>query len=249
MMIGMACATYLALTGRRWVRAGGAGLFVILAAGLLVTMTRSAALGFIAFGGVLFLLPGVLPRRFKLLLVALAIVAAVAAPASVKTRFGSLRFLASERSIHNRPFMLMAGLRMARDNPLGVGLQNFELHYNEYKLTTDMEVSRAAHNMYVELGATAGLPALACFLGWIWVTGAGLVSTWRRARLTRQPETATLSAFLLAIICGLLVQGLFHTNPFHDKFFWLFMGLAQVGMRWAPPEPSAPINPPDGGSV
>ena len=231
----LGCAAYFVVHGRGLARLGGVLAMPALLFCLAATMTRSAALGALALVALLFVLRPALPRWSKILVIVVLLGAMLAAPAPVKKRFADPSFLMRERSIHNRIPMAVTALRMAAANPLGVGLRNFEIHYDEYKPVRDPESGRAAHNMYLELAATIGIPGALCFLGWIAATLVW-VNRSRRALLDRhaRPEAA-FAGFLLAILASMAFQGLFHTNPYQDKFFWLFMALGSgCGDRSAP---------------
>lgn len=57
-----------------------------------------------------------------------------------------------------------AGVAMVRDHPWrGVGLDQFQTRYAQYKTPQGWE-TRRAHNLYVQLAADGGLPLLAAFL-------------------------------------------------------------------------------------
>lgn len=228
LIVGIGSASFFLVWGRGWPRFAGLAAALIMLVALALSMTRSAVAAVLALFAILFITPAVLPRWARIAIIALLVMVALASPGSVKRRFASAQFLSSESSIHNRPLMLIAGMNMALANPLGVGLRNFERHYDDYKALRDTESGRAGHNMYVELSATAGLAGGICFIAWIAASLAALNRT-RRSGLARGDlGQCLLAASLLAVLCAMLVQGIFHTNPYQDKFFWLFMGLAQA---------------------
>ncbi len=232
LIVGIGSASFFLIARRGRLRLAGSAAVLVMMMALALTMTRSAVLAVLVFFAMLFVMPAVLPKWSRMALVVLLIVMAFAAPNSVKQRFTNLQFLSRESSIHNRPLMLLAGAKMALANPSGVGLRNFELHYDDYKSVRDAESGRAGHNMYVELTATVGFAGGLCFIAWM-ATTLVLLDRGRRSALERgDGAESIITAVLFATLCAIMVQGLFHTNPYQDKFFWLFMGLAQGRIGW-----------------
>ncbi len=221
----LACAAYFVVHGQRWARLGGIFVIPVLLFCLATTMVRSAALGVLVLIVMLFVLPPALPRWSKIAMVLVLIGAVIVAPSPVKRRFADPSFLMRERSVRNRIPMAITAIRMAAANPLGVGLRNLKIHYEEYKPVRDTTTGKVAHNMFLELAAAIGIPGSLCFLGWIGVTLLAV----NRARLAllklqAKPE-ATIMVFLLAILVAMVSQGLVQTSFYQLKFFWLFMGL------------------------
>ena len=90
------------------------------------------------------------------------------------------------RTLKDRYFAWLAALRMIRDNPIfGVGIDNFVDSYRLYRLPGSYEIQTAqpfldydnAHNVFLNIGATAGLPCLLAYIGLIvLITFRGLVA-------------------------------------------------------------------------
>ena len=70
--------------------------------------------------------------------------------------------------------LAQVGLAMAKDHPLlGVGLGNFMHVFPNYNVS-NMKAPFPAHNLYLDLAAQMGLPALLLYAGVIWLTWRGL---------------------------------------------------------------------------
>src|SRR5579859_266166 len=117
-----------------------------------------------------------------------------------------------------------AGLRMIDAHPIaGVGLGHFKPLMPSYMPLTPgrLDVDTMAHNMFIEVAAELGLPALVIFLGIFWCTyrtlGKIRKSTWTHPLIR---ETA---AALQAGLVGFVVAGSF-VSAEYEKTSW--MGIA-----------------------
>jgi O-antigen ligase len=90
------------------------------------------------------------------------------------------------RSLNDRYYAWLAALKIMRDNPLfGIGIDNFVDSYRLYRLPEAYEIQTSqpfldydnAHNIFLNIGATAGIPCLLAYLSLIiLVTYRGLLA-------------------------------------------------------------------------
>jgi len=119
-----------------------------------------------------------------------------------------------------------AGLRMIEAHPIaGIGLGNFKPLMPLYMSVTPgtrVDVDSVAHNMFIEVAAELGLPALLIFLAIFWCTYRTL------GRLRRSPSTHSLiretAAALQAGLVGFAVAGSF-VSAEYQKTSWMGFAL------------------------
>lgn len=116
-----------------------------------------------------------------------------------------------------------AGLKMIEAHPLrGVGLGNFKRVMPLYG-GPNIQTDNIAHNMFVEVAAELGLPALALFLGifWTYYRNLGRIrSSGSMPPLLRDAATA-----LQAGLVGIMVGGSF-VSAEYEKTTWTGLALA-----------------------
>ncbi len=120
----------------------------------------------------------------------------------------------------------MAGLRMVEAHPIaGIGLGNFKPLmplYMSLPPGTSPDVDTLAHNMFIEVAAELGLPALLIFLGIFWFTFRTL------GKLRRSTSTHSLiretAAALQAGLVGFAVAGSF-VSAEYQKTSWMGFAL------------------------
>jgi O-antigen ligase len=134
---------------------------------------------------------------------------------------------------------------MIADHPwLGVGPGNFADHYTAYKLATASEEISDPHNFLLELGATAGLPALAAMLAIILFVGRLLfasetllhatLNTNETNRALRFILSGAVAGFWLALVLPWLTGGLIEA-PLPAATFAMTLGIAlAMGGLWIP---------------
>jgi O-antigen ligase len=165
----------------------------LLAAGVFVSWSRGAWLSLIAaFVGVVF----ALPRRAA---VSIAVSVAVITlslsayllnliPSSVIDRLASstsdffafqdmrgIDITSENYAVAERLAHWQAALNMAQANPLGVGLGNYEVVYDQYRLLAWKFPLGHAHNYYLNILAEAGIIGLAAYIFFI---GHNLLICW-----------------------------------------------------------------------
>jgi len=119
-----------------------------------------------------------------------------------------------------------AGLRMIEAHPIvGVGLGNFKSLmplYTSVTPVTRVGVNTLAHNMFIEVAAELGLPALMIFLAMIWFTYRTLGKL-RRSSSTH-PLIRMTAAALQAGLLGFAVAGSF-VSAEYQKTSWMGFAL------------------------
>jgi len=176
----------------------------LLVAGAAATFSRGGALALAAAVGWLLARRALSPR-----VLAAAVGAAVAAGAAVVLLAGprlarSLRekgFIA-ETNVDTRELRWAAAARMLGENPvLGVGPGGFRSEYVAASNNAELaEQTPVAHNMFLEVAAELGLPALLLFLG---LVAAAALATENALRRGRDRHTAVaVQASLVAVLVG-----------------------------------------------
>jgi O-antigen ligase len=233
-------AFYLAhIDARPPARALAAAIGVTCVVGVTYTQSRAALItlmiALVAVGAL---------RGVRLRVLALAVCGAIALgslvlPQSLQDRVGALTGVVTsdaasvqDDSLRGRTSENLAGLHMWADHPLvGVGPDNFEVHYQAYSAQIGIDPRpqrRGAHNLYLESLAETGILGTMVFLGVLWLALAG---AWRaRARL--QGRDSLLGEGLLVALGAFLVCALtLHSS--YARYEWIFLGLGLVAGRLA----------------
>lgn len=177
-----------------------ADLFFIMA-----TLSRS---GFISLCVVLAFLVFKLTSNVRAVAVILVLVlcGALMVPDALFERFGKIDQV---RDV-DRFQIMRVGLAMSMDHPLlGVGLGNYVPVFSTYNVS-NMKREAPAHNMYLDLAAQMGIPALLLYLTVLAITWRGL---WRMESRMRAEGRTRSFPFLLnlaiqAFFVNLMVFGL-----------------------------------------
>jgi O-antigen ligase len=214
LVIGVALARIL--FGRRD-RMWAALVMPALAVAMVVTFTRSSAVGACAAAALLLSL-----KDFRLLAV-LPVVAAIffaVAPPALTGRFIST-FDLKDPTNRDRLAMLREGEHMIRAHPiLGVGPNMVQVLYSEYRDADAVENTNPhLHNVPVQIAAERGLPALAV---WLWFIVGLIVALAKRFRDTNQ---GFLAAAALAAVVSMLAAGMFEYNFGDSEFLMLFLSV------------------------
>jgi O-antigen ligase len=162
--------------------------------------------------------------RNLILISALVLPLSLALPVSPLHRF--LNSSEDSGSIHFHLEAWNAGLQMIEAHPVaGVGLGNFKPLMPLYMSVTPgtrVDADTVAHNMFIEVAAELGLPALLIFLAIFWFTYRTL------GRLRRSSSTHPLiretAAALQAGLVGFVVAGSF-VSAEYQKTSWMGFAL------------------------
>jgi O-antigen ligase len=139
-----------------------------------------------------------------------------------------------EMSALSRPHFWAVAIRVARDNPLGIGLRNFETVYDAYDTSRGAYGERrSSHSTHFQILAETGYPGFAAYA--CLVVSSGLILL-RIRRRTRRPENdpdantlATASANgLLASMAAFLVGGTFLAQALNDLNWITFALIAAL---------------------
>jgi len=214
LVIGVALARIL--FGRRE-RMWAALVMPALAVAVVVTFTRSSAVGACAAAALLLSL-----KDFRLLAI-LPVVAAIffaVAPAALAGRFVST-FDLKDPTNRDRLAMLREGGHMIRAHPIvGVGPNMVQVVYSEYRDPDAVENTNPhLHNVPLQIAAERGLPALAL---WLWFVVGLIVAL---AKRFRDPDQRFLAAAALAAVVSMLAAGMFEYNFGDSEFLMLFLSV------------------------
>lgn len=125
----------------------------------------------------------------------------------------------SDISILSRLFYWQLAVELINSNPLfGIGLSQFSVHYEEYDIPWDFVLGptgRQVHNMYLDVGLSAGLLALGFF---VWLV---VVSLWQALRLAKSRISYLHSVGMVL----LMMVGAFVFMGFFDLPFTAFPAL------------------------
>lgn len=210
---------------------------ILISTALILTLTRSAWIGFAAGIAVIAM---VRDWRLLLALFAALVIVFFAAPRDVRERVlrsggdettvvkdGKVMFQGDERI-----FLWYSGIEVIKHNPLtGVGLKNFRKAYPQYLPYAPVKNFSHAHNNFIQIGAETGLIGLLAFIGMIlaylfYIVHGGRLSALPPPSFEKAVITGVLGAF-----AAFLVAGLFEYN-FGDgeiaMLIWFLMAVPIV---------------------
>jgi O-antigen ligase len=233
-------AFYLARTeGRRagrWL-AGAIGAACVLA--VVYSQSRAALIALLIVALAIGALRGVRVRALALAVCGVIVLGPLVLPASLQTRIDALYAAVSanagtpqDSSLRGRKSENLTALRMWADHPLvGVGPDNFEVHYEQYAeaIGTDPRPEeRGAHNLYLESLAETGVFGATAFGSVLWLALAG---AWRARRHLRGRDSL-LGEGIFVALCAFLICAL-TLHSAYARYQWIFIGLALAAGRLA----------------
>ena len=200
----------------------GIGLIV-----LCIVYTRSRG-AYVALGATLLVgsLLGPRPVRNTLLVVAVAVIGYWILPDENFERLSTLRDVRSDGSAMGRIENWKLAWDAAVAHPLlGVGIDN-HIPYNVNVVQPGVQV-RVAHNVYFQVLAESGFPALALYLGFLFGTIVSLYRTWRFATRMEgaHPDAhwvGNLAFWTFCAVIGYAVGAMF-LNTLYIEFPWMVM--------------------------
>lgn len=198
---------------------------------LTLTFTRSAWVGVCVGVSLLFILKDF--RLTGLVPVIIALLFALA-PDRITDRIMSV-FDLRDPSSRDRVAMLQTGAAMIKDHPLtGVGPNMVERVYAQYRDPDGVQKTNPhLHNVPVQIAAERGLPALAAWLAFVVLLGAGVFHVFRAGR------HRVLAAGALAAIASMLAAGMFEYNFGDSEFLMLFLVIVTLPFAAERPEHAA----------
>ena len=244
LVIGILAALALAWVRRRpGELAALAGAVAIMAAGLVVTFSRSSSL-MLLVGLVLLAVRAVGPLKTAIGTAALLIVlggTAIATNANVRRAVTSGDRL--ERVSEGRFDLMEGGLEIWRDDPVaGVGLGGFETRFEETLTPLEQQRVRVviSHNAPITVLSETGVIGVALFV--LLIAGAG----WAVVRGSKEEGDVGWARWTLgAMLAGILVHSLLYAALFEDPFTWVIAGaaVALAGTRPVAVEAPQPVRP------
>lgn len=102
-----------------------------------------------------------------------------------------------------RAFLWGAARGMLRDHPwTGVGAGQFDEHFRDYTTSWLHRMPLGqAHNVWLQMGAQAGVPGIAAYAVWLAASIWGLVTAWRRATSAHARAIITGALAVFAAYC------------------------------------------------
>jgi putative inorganic carbon (HCO3(-)) transporter len=199
------------------------------AVALVLNLTRSAWIA--AFAALIYLI-AVWKPKWLLVVPLLAAIGYAVSPRPIQMRVLSILYPHGETDSNRHRYVTWrTGLAMVQASPLlGLGPEMVEKRFPEF---IPEDVARPLpdgwyghlHNLYLQIAAERGLPALAILL---WLLGT-FVRDWMRglrlAKPGRSDERFTLQA-AMAVMVGVLVNGFFEYNLGNSEPLHLFLALS-----------------------
>lgn len=222
----IAAGIVIATRARAW-RIGATLAFVVGAAALGMTYTRSAWLGLAT--GLAVMAGRARPRWLPAMAVAIVAIV-VLAPASYRERLTSA-FDPHHPANVERTYMWIAGGRMFADHPLtGVGIQDLKPIYERYRPAGARESAGHLHSVPIQIAATMGLVGLVAF-AWLYFALARCGAAGIGISLAAGGVGAGLRLGLVGALAGFFVAGLFEWNFGDEELLYPLYVLA--GLAWA----------------
>ncbi len=192
---------------------------VITTAGMLLTYSRSAWVGF-AVGALLVLLTAPAKRRKRLIIIAVVLAIALTPflPSSITDRVATLLQPQATGSLSTRYLMVVSSVEMLDQYWLtGTGLGGFEAAYPPYRQPGALARILHPHQLFLALWVEMGLLGLLAEL----VIAVGILIAWRRIHLRGYPG---ISAAVLTATVALVVESFFQYYLYFE-YLWLFLAL------------------------
>jgi putative inorganic carbon (hco3(-)) transporter len=211
-----------------WLKPAFLGMIPLTLVTIVMTYSRGAFLAIVASVPLFALLQRKRLLGMSLVLTA-ALLTAMLTPARYWTRVNTISEYEDERSAAGRVHFWRVAMVMAADNPMGVGLGNFERNYDRYDFSFgEYGPMRAVHSTHFQALAETGYVGFAVFEG---LLAYSLVALWRMRRKAlravlpadEQQAVLTLSNALIAATAAFMVGGSFLGLVLSD-LLWLSFG-------------------------
>jgi hypothetical protein len=208
---------------------------LVLFTALVLTLSRSAALGLLA-GGFTILVARGLSKRMLRLLSAIAVAVVVIAPLLLKfaAGYGKLGFDASAAA---RLVSWLRAIQVVRDHPvIGVGFNTFGyVLERRYGVERFGAASYSSDGGLLFIAAMTGLVGLAVYCWMLWMVFSRCRTIWRDA--DRSPDERGLAMGVAASLVGVCVHSLFVNSlltPFVMELLWVQWALVFVLVSASP---------------
>ncbi len=209
----------------RWERILCLSAIAVTLWAVMLSASRGGFLGLVAAG--IYLIARSRRRALNLLGVTVLVALALAlAPISPLQRFLHPT-RGDQQSTQDRLVLWGAGLRMIAAHPaMGIGLDNFKAELPRYA-PPGANIDFIAHNTYIEIGASLGLPGLFAFLSILGFTYFSLRRSRRRAREIGAEWIYLTAAGLEAGMVGFGISIVFLSAAFL-KMLWFTVFISAV---------------------
>ncbi|MBN1192427.1 MAG: O-antigen ligase family protein [Coriobacteriia bacterium] len=218
----------------RWLRALGVAGVAVALVGLATTYSRGGLGGLVIGLACIALLVRMSGRR-RLALIAVLVLALLLAGSLVLGAgwvSENVVDVGDDGSAVNRVYMVQGALKMWTDHPFGVGLDNYQLVYPEYRDPRADAGIVESHTAYVTVLAEMGFLGLIAFL---WVLGGFFGATGSAARRARDATLHALAVGAFAAALGLCAQAFTYSLE-ASKFLWFAIGIGVAAWRMSAEE-------------
>ncbi|MDD5008082.1 MAG: O-antigen ligase family protein [Syntrophorhabdaceae bacterium] len=209
---------------------------ILLLANIVFTFSRGGfiGLGIVAFASFVIL---VAQKRIKPVGIVIILIIMVMISTAIPSKYWQrmlTSFNPSEASASARLESWKAGIGMMVDHPVvGIGLGAFAYEYalraNIQTYEFKVKIPRFAHNSYIQVGAEAGVIALALFLLLIIFSFRDIFIAQKVFREKNEDNLSNLSQFLGVSMLGYAACGMFLTQAY-ITMFWIIVPVI-VAMR------------------
>lgn len=135
----------------------------------------------------------------------------------------------ADGSLEGRRTEMLVAWRMFLDHPvLGVGMENYPLHFQEYVQKLGLPArheNRKAHSLYLQIAAERGLVGIASFAAVMWVALAGVLRGRHELRAAGRSTEAGIAGGVALSFLGYGVAAMFLHGDY-GRYFWIMVGLA-----------------------
>jgi O-antigen ligase len=205
--------------------------FGLVSLALLLSLTRSAWLGFLAAATILIAM-----RKVRWVIAVPVVIGIIFVgsflvfPSVVASRMSSV-FNPNETSNRDRLQMLRSGWEIVKDYPLtGVGIAMIQDVYPKYRSPDSVfRSNQHLHNNMVQMAAENGILAL---IAWLWLIGKVLkdLTGWKQKVMGREEQFMIHGT--IGIVISLFVAGMFEYNFGDSEVKMLFLALITVPYAW-----------------
>ena len=236
-LLALPFSVYLAITGKGIGRAYWTFTAYLFLATIAASLSRGAMLGVFAIGAVMAIFLFKALRRVIILAVILGIVLMSGIIFNSKSSANQVqRFNITEmnedRAASSRLQYWHIAWQIIKDHPFfGVGPDNFKNAYPLYRTpeldkTEKNSLNSKAHNGYLQIAATMGIPALIFYLG---LMASVIMVLWR------QKGNRLLAMTFLAALVGYLVQDISGWQELgFTPLMWAILGIGVSGENYKP---------------
>lgn len=207
-------------------------IFGLLIIATTFTYSRGGAVGLATVFFLLFLQLLFQRRKNRLFYLILIIITVLIALQSMPERYWQrlqTTTLTQESAISARLDAWKTGIAMIKHNPIiGIGLNTFKYQYSLYApIGVDPNRMLVAHNMFINVGAESGVPALIFFFLIVVFTFRDIMTSWWKFRTRNDDLMTNLTQFLTISFMGFIICSIFLSVQW-VPILWILFALAVV---------------------